>query len=616
MELLIIIIVVAALIIAQLYLTSGGKSKIGILQSVFEAGKRFKKPLSGKRFFPEDKGNSLYYIRELYIPKNIIKDITWEEVKMDVSRFIFNTDDIITDKKTDEVALRKRKDAIASLYEDLDNTVIREEIEEIQQAINAAEHALKIDEKQGKFIITSKTLVCKKEDKEKIQLIFINNTNPVAEEIERSINTYLLRNKGAVSDFNLIKDIVERNCDALSSEIESVTPMPLYLGLAGTMSGIIVGLGIIGLTSGFTNIQSVVDSLMSEVALAMIASLIGVMSTTYMSWKSRNCNVIIESHKNKFYTWIQTELLPVLSSNTVSTLTLLERNLTRFNESFGNTIQQLDVKLTQVGQTYSQQLELLRLVKELDVNKMATANVKILQALNTSSSNLQSFAEYMDNTTEYLSEVNKLTDQLDSYLARTASLETIAEFYKKQMSEIGLRQDAIKSSVVSVDDTMQKALATLEANAEEGLNGLKKTFVKQQDEMEKLATQQGGALSDKLQKLDVAVDFITRLQSLPSLIQKMESAINSTSRSEVAAINNLSESIRKSSIASRGNYGPSRSSKGVFSTLGGFFKKKSNSDVEDENLEEVTHSQSTQKAKASPAKGQWYEQGRNKPVNK
>lgn len=52
------------------------------------------------------------------------------------------------------------------------------------------------------------------------------------------------------------------------------------------------------------------------------------------------------------------------------------------------------------------------------------------------------------------------------------------------MNEIALRQDAIKSSVVSVDDTLQKALASLQTNTEQGLLGLKQTYVKQQDEME------------------------------------------------------------------------------------------------------------------------------------
>lgn len=53
-----------------------------------------------------------------------------------------------------------------------------------------------------------------------------------------SINNYLQKNKGAVSDFMLIKDIVERNCDSKEEEITIQTPIPLYIGLMGTMLGI------------------------------------------------------------------------------------------------------------------------------------------------------------------------------------------------------------------------------------------------------------------------------------------------------------------------------------------------------------------------------------------
>ena len=78
----------------------------------------------------------------------------------------------------------------------------------------------------------------------------------------------------------------------------------------------------------------------------------------------------------------------------------------------------------------------LRRIEKLDMLQMATANVKILKALDASSKNLEDFAQYMDNSTKYLSEVRKLTKQMDSHLKETESLETIAEFYKKQMNEI------------------------------------------------------------------------------------------------------------------------------------------------------------------------------------
>ena len=478
-----------------------------------------------------------------------------------------------------------------------------------------------IKERLGAYFVNSSL------DEEGIQVVIINNENEVAKEIENSINTYLIKNKGAVSDFNLIKDIVERNCDAVESEIESVTPLPLYLGLVGTMLGIIVGLGAIGLTTGFGDIQQVVDSLMSEVACAMVASLVGVLTTTFISWKSRKCNVVIEADKNKFYTWIQTELLPVLSSNTVSTLTLLERNLNKFNASFGDTIVKLDEKLSKVGETYEQQLEILRRIENLDMSQMATANVKILKALDSSSKNLEDFAQYMDNSTMYLSEVRKLTKQMDSHLKETESLEIIAEFYKKQMNEIALRQDAIKSSVISVDDTLQKALASLQANAEQGLFGLQQTYVKQQDEMEKLALQQGTALMDKLAKLDLIVELVHEIQSMPKQIGNMEKALNNAikqsdnaAKAEINAINNLAEAIRKNRISNTSGKTTSRTINekvSEFIERGGFLSKISNvfKKKKKKSATTIEAPMSENNADRQP-KGQWYEQGKQKRITK
>lgn len=69
----------------------------------------------------------------------------------------------------------------------------------------------------------------------------------MSDNIVAPINQYLSKNEGAVADFLLIKDIVERNCDMKREEIDSQLPMPLYLGLMGTMLGIITGIGGIAL---------------------------------------------------------------------------------------------------------------------------------------------------------------------------------------------------------------------------------------------------------------------------------------------------------------------------------------------------------------------------------
>jgi hypothetical protein len=65
--------------------------------------------------------------------------------------------------------------------------------------------------------------------------------NHVLDNILFSVNNYLIRNRGASSDFNLIKDIVERNTNAVEEDINISIGIPLYLGLMGTMLGIVIG---------------------------------------------------------------------------------------------------------------------------------------------------------------------------------------------------------------------------------------------------------------------------------------------------------------------------------------------------------------------------------------
>ena len=77
-------------------------------------------------------------------------------------------------------------------------------------------------------------------EKEPIQIITKYN-NPVFIEIISSLNQYLAKNQGSVSDFNLMKDIVERNSSSVDEEIDSQISLPINVGLMGTMVGIIFG---------------------------------------------------------------------------------------------------------------------------------------------------------------------------------------------------------------------------------------------------------------------------------------------------------------------------------------------------------------------------------------
>ena len=60
--------------------------------------------------------------------------------------------------------------------------------------------------------------------------------NDIFNSIKDSINKYLGNNSGSVIDFQLLKDAVDRHCDSVENDINTLTPLPLYCGLAGTIA--------------------------------------------------------------------------------------------------------------------------------------------------------------------------------------------------------------------------------------------------------------------------------------------------------------------------------------------------------------------------------------------
>lgn len=383
------------------------------------------------------------------------------------------------------------------------------------------------------------------------------STDKVSENIINSLNSYLMKNRGAVSDFHLIKDIVERNSDAVDSEITSQTPLPLYLGLMGTVAGIVLGLFTITMNEGFSNIENVIGILMSDVAVAMVASFMGIGFTTFILYRAKQCKATVEDNKNRFYTWIQINLLPVISRSAVSSITLLQQNLNRFNQAFTGTIDRLDKKLGDVGDVYESQIEILDKIEAIDVKKMAAANVKILSALDSSMGNLERFSQYMGSVTEYLTAVRELNEKLDDHFKRTEALEIVADFYKKQMHEIDLRQSAIKEGVTSVDNVMKSALATLQANSEQGLRSMQETFINQMATMQEMASKQTEKLASQIARMPQMVQKLEEISEIPSRLDKIINRIEKANNAMVKQVQQTVHAMPASRNAQGGRNIPS-----------------------------------------------------------
>lgn len=323
-----------------------------------------------------------------------------------------------------------------------------------------------------------------------VSQVSVNSNNETMNNIIDALNMYLIKNKGAVSDFALMKDVVERYTGAEEEEISVMQPIPLYMGLMGTMIGIIVGIGIIAFNKGVENLTNV-SSMMTCVAIAMVASLLGIFFTTIISWKSKGAKTEIESNKNTFYSWLQTELLPVLSGNAVTALALLQSNLMSFNEAFEGNIEKFDDVLNNVRQVSDDQTEALKAISKIDINKVAQANIRVLTELQKCTPHLERFNKYVQSVNGYLDAVNALNTNINQHLERTAAIEKMGAFFEQEINQVQNREEYISKAVEKVDSTLEASFnqmtesmsnyfSELKSTTENDLNTVKEAFEQEQ----------------------------------------------------------------------------------------------------------------------------------------
>ena len=372
-----------------------------------------------------------------------------------------------------------------------------------------------------------------------VSQIAVCNENPTMNSIKDALNMYLQKNNGAASDFALMKDVVERYSGAEEEEITVVQPIPLYMGLMGTMIGIIVGISVIAANGGVEKLTNV-SSMMTCVAIAMVASLVGIVFTTIISWEAKGAKTIVESRKNVFYSWLQTELLPVLSGNTVTALSLLQTNLMTFNQTFKGNIQEFDQVLTNVRQVSQDQAHALEAISRIDITRVTQANVTVLRELQRSTAQIDRFNQYLTNVNGYLDAVNSLNNNLNSHLDRTAAVERMGAFFESEIAQVKNREEYIKQVAGSVDHSLEESFNKMVSTMNTYMGELRTKTTSELDSIRNAYEQQQKAFVAKLQEQQEALTQKTEGMN------KVLLGIQSLSETK-AAFNALTEVSRNNS---------------------------------------------------------------------
>lgn len=390
-----------------------------------------------------------------------------------------------------------------------------------------------------------------------------------------SLNKYLVRNRHSSADFNLVKDIVERNTDTVEEEINLTLSTPLYLGLMGTMLGIVIGLYSMSdiFNSSITDdgLSQSIGILLGGVKIAMGASFVGLLLTIINSSLTfKGTKYTVEVKKNALYTFIQAELLPSLNQGIGSTFESLQRNLSKFNEKFDSNLDRLSTVFDKNYESIMLQKKLVEQMDKTKVAEMTKYNVQVLKELNVAVEQFDKFNTMFSNINSYVANSYKLAEISSDLLDRTDNFEKIANTIQDNllkhhglMSFLTTHFEDLKSHKTKVDETVinvtfeikdtfeqlknslilnsqrlaeeadQRNLASKSIFAEFN-NDLKDSFLNQTEMFKSV-------LAEKKSNLD-------QLQNLDSILSELKSSNNSSLSTEkvVSQITELSNSISKS----------------------------------------------------------------------
>ncbi len=363
------------------------------------------------------------------------------------------------------------------------------------------------------------------------------------DEIVKPINSYLKENKGA-TDYHIIKDLTDRSCDKIQEEVDSYNPIPLYLGLCGTMLGIIVG--IVGLWFGGgldsllasssqtmtgTNASSEgIQHLLGGVAIAMFASVAGVLMTIHGTRSTKSAVASNEEGRNKFLSWIQCNLLPQMSSDVVSTLGVFYKNLNGFNRIFSENSKELRSAFAQIQEAYKSQTEYAKELNKLDIDKAQLA----FSALGAATQRINDLNVFLRDSSSYISKVMSLNDKLDEADKRTQAIEQMGTFFKDEIEQISARKSMLSESVGKIDLALQTALAGLQTSSTEQVGKLQEHLAHVYIDFQTAVAVQQRLLTEKLAESSGLLEQFKRLESIEGRLDKLDKLDE-----VVAAVNSL-----------------------------------------------------------------------------
>lgn len=383
----------------------------------------------------------------------------------------------------------------------------------IQQYRTYKANEKKIDEIKSLFPLSNNTSAVQYFDDNQVYTKLVNQyaTGRFKDTLD-DINSYLVHNKNKTYDYHILKEIVDRNSQSLEDEVDTMLTVPLYWGLIATIFGIAFGVVIFAwkdlanLLSGSDMSPEGIKILLTDVGIAMFASLAGVFFTKQSTAHYNEARTEMAKNKNHFLTWIQTDLMSKLSDDISGALIKMAQDLNNFNQTFANNTRELKETLSAVKNNYEGQVKLLQVIDKLKINKIAKANIEVYDKLQGCTEELENLFEIFANSEAYVSKVVELNRNIGSIEERTQLFEELGNYFKKEIEFVSDRQGMMRQQISSIDSVLQEALSNLGDSLSNSIGDLTVNFQEQNQRIRLLIEEQQNALAKNLEEQQNAVN--------------------------------------------------------------------------------------------------------------
>lgn len=365
--------------------------------------------------------------------------------------------------------------------------------------------------------------------------------NKIFDDIKYSINGYLKGTQGTEVDFQLLKDSVDRHCDMIEDEINSQMPLPLYFGLAGTMCGAIIGLialvwgdAILNLMAGSPTVSgggaaNNINDLLWGVAIAMLASAIGIILTSLNTIYFKDKKLQEETQKNRFLAWMQSRVLAAVPSTVSQQMKALVSQLATFNRSFKSNTDAITTTLDKAQEVYKSQADVIKEYKAIDLEAIATGVSSIMRRLRSSTESLDNFTQYLDKVHNYYEEMQVFAEKLDKESERIGILQDIQKFFNSHKTVIAEETaDAhknIQESIKAVQESTEQQVNETYTALTEQSQKLKSAVDENNIQFKELCQDMRNKFKEQMDEMPEVAQSLKKLEDIPNQLEAVVSKI-------------------------------------------------------------------------------------------